>query len=89
MEMMCAGLPIISSARGGSAEILENGVNSLFYQAGNINGLAAKILYLVEHYNDIAEALGQNARRNIIENFNSAKINQKIISFITSVFNRD
>lgn len=46
LEAMACGLPVIGTMTGGSAELFQNGVNALTYDAGNEAELAAQILTL-------------------------------------------
>lgn len=89
IEMMCAGLPIISSGRGGSTEPLIGGMNALLFDSGDSDSLSDQIMYLANHYNEVAEKLGKNARNDVLNNFNPHTINRKIISFIKSVANEN
>ena len=46
LEAMASGIPVIGTTTGGSAELLQDGVNSLTYQAGHSQGLAEAIMKL-------------------------------------------
>jgi len=46
LEAMAVGVPVVATGRGGSADYLEHGVNSLLFQAGEAAGLAAAIATL-------------------------------------------
>jgi len=46
VEAMACAKPVISTAMGGAAELVEDGVTALTYPAGDANVLAARILQL-------------------------------------------
>ena len=48
LEAMASGLPVIGTTTGGSAELFQNGLNSLTYCAGDAQALAKQILHLQE-----------------------------------------
>lgn len=43
LEAMSSGLPVVATATGGSAEILEDGINSLVFEAGNAADCAKQL----------------------------------------------
>jgi glycosyltransferase involved in cell wall biosynthesis len=43
VEAMAAGLPVIAASPGGPAEVIEDGVTGLLYQAGDVEGLASAL----------------------------------------------
>ena len=49
VEALACGLPVITSKLGGMAEIIEDGVTGLHFQAGNQKDLAEKIRWLIDH----------------------------------------
>jgi len=67
-EAMAAGLPVITTDRGGNAEIIEQGVNGLIMnEYNNPETLADNIINLIEHP-DIALSMGKAARKFVEEN---------------------
>lgn len=61
VEAMLAGKPVIGTASGGTAELIQDGKTGLLYEPGNPNELATKIQYLFENP-DKRSALGTAAR---------------------------
>lgn len=49
LEAMGLGRPVVATARGGSAEFLEHGVNALVFDADDPAGLAGAVRQLAEH----------------------------------------
>ena len=62
IEAMAAGLPVISTTVGGIPEMIENGVDGLLFAPGDVNALADKISFLLDHQN-IRTEIGEKARR--------------------------
>jgi glycosyltransferase involved in cell wall biosynthesis len=48
LEAMAVGRPVVATGRGGSGEYLQNGRNSLLFDAGDAAGLAAALRHLAE-----------------------------------------
>jgi glycosyltransferase involved in cell wall biosynthesis len=65
-EYMAAGKAIVATAQNQAAEVIQDGLNGLLVEAGDVNRFAEAILKLL---NDPAERvrLGQNARQQAIE----------------------
>lgn len=68
VEAMAAGLPVIGSPVGGSAEIMRDGDNVLTYRTGDAASLADRILELVESPG-LYERLVETGRRTVLERF--------------------
>lgn len=64
MEAMALGLPCVSTdcPCGGPREIIRDGENGLLVPVGDVEALASKICFLIEHPEE-AEQMGRNARR--------------------------
>ena len=61
VEAFSLGLPVVTSRLGGMAEIVEDGVTGLHFEAGNANDLAQKVAWMHNHPKDVL-AMGLNAR---------------------------
>lgn len=66
MEYMACGLPIVCSAAGGNAELVEDGVNGFLYPVGDIEMLAEKIVRLSAS-SQLRRKLGQEGARRVQE----------------------
>ena len=62
VEAFAHGLPVIASRLGSMAEIVEDGVTGLHFEAGNADDLAAKVKWMHEHP-DECRRMGENARK--------------------------
>jgi len=65
IEMMLAGLPVVSSGRGGSVEVY-NGQNLLLYQHDSREALRERLHGLLSCYEETAPALGARAREYVL-----------------------
>jgi glycogen(starch) synthase len=82
IEMMAAGLPVFTSARGGSKEAVNNN-NSLIYS--DLTELKNLMLKFINNYTFLASSIGNNARNDILNNFTEDLYFKKIILFFKSI----
>ena len=61
VESFACGVPVLSAELGGMLSIVEDGKTGLFFEAGNIDQLAGKIVWAVGHETEMEE-MGRNAR---------------------------
>lgn len=62
IEAFSHGLPVVASRLGSMEEIVEDGTTGLLFEAGNVEDLAEKAIWMVEHPNE-CRRMGENARR--------------------------
>jgi glycosyltransferase involved in cell wall biosynthesis len=60
-EAFASGLPIIASNLGAMAEIVDDGVTGLLFEAGNAEELGEKVEWAIAHPDEMRE-MGKNAR---------------------------
>lgn len=68
LEAMASGIPVVSSLRGGSAEIVRDGENALAFAAGDPQDLAVKLATVLSD-RALAIRLGQNAAADVRRSF--------------------
>ena len=68
VEAFAHGVPVICSRLGGMAEIVEDRVTGLHFEAGNADDLAEKINWLIAHPYE-CEIMGENARTEYLEKY--------------------
>jgi len=79
-EAFSCGLPVVASRLGGMAEIIEDGVTGLHFEAGNPEDLAEKVSWM--HNNpEKCKKMGENARRVYLEKYTS-EINYEMLMMI-------
>lgn len=68
LEAMAMGKAVVASAVGGTKELINDGINGLHVNPGNINELADKLYDLIKDQSK-RERLGRNAEKNVLDNF--------------------
>ena len=56
------GLPVVASRLGGMAEIVEDGITGLHFEAGNAEDLSEKVNWMYQHPEE-SRQMGLNARK--------------------------
>ncbi|WP_140945783.1 glycosyltransferase family 4 protein [Candidatus Thermokryptus mobilis] len=69
VEAMSVGLPIIASKNAGFIDIIQDGVNGVFFEKGNYFDLADKIKMLLNEPS-LSKSIGENASKTAREKFN-------------------
>ena len=70
MEAMALELPTIGTAAGGVSEIITDGIDGLLVPPGDSHALAAAIALVMDN-TELAQRLGVNGRRTIVNRFDS------------------
>ncbi len=84
-EAMAAGLPIITTNRGGNAEVMQEGVNGfVINDYKNPRVLEQKIISLVDN-NDLALKTGMNGRKLAEEKYNFTRLANDLLKLFNSV----
>lgn len=84
-EAMAAGLPIITTNRGGNAEVFSENINGLVINDyTNANVMAEKIIYLLDHP-VIALKMGKSARKIAEEEFNFNRVADELLKLFEGV----
>lgn len=86
-EAMAAGLPIVTTDRGGNAEVVEDGINGIILDSStrsysNPDAMADRIHYLLDHPK-VASELGKNGRKLVEEKYNWERVAQEVLQSIT------
>lgn len=84
VEAMAAGLVVIGTATGGSAEILVDGKTGLTYPPDDAEALAERIFYLASHPERYAE-LQNEGRRFALENFSTERMVDEIEAYFLNL----
>ncbi|GAB4366804.1 MAG: colanic acid biosynthesis glycosyltransferase WcaL [Elainellaceae cyanobacterium] len=78
MEAMAMGLPVISTQHSGIPEMIQDGVSGLLAPERNVEQLAEKIRYVVEHP-ETWNQFGEAGRKAVEESYNIEKLNSQLI----------
>lgn len=68
LEALASGLPVIATAVGGNLELVEEGVNGMLVQPGDVGGMAQALLAYLDTPARIAEH-GTHARQHAVQRF--------------------
>lgn len=68
LEAMSSGLAVVSTAKGGNAEILDDEFNALFFPKENVKIFARQLLRLVKEP-ELFESMRANARKTVEQGF--------------------
>ncbi len=84
-EAMAAGLPIISTARGGNAEVMQQMVNGIIIEEyNNPDVMAEKINYLLEHEEE-ALNMGIIGRKTAVERYNWERVAKQLLTLFETI----
>lgn len=72
IEAMLHGIPIIGANNTATCELIQNEVNGLLYEDGDINQLAQKIIWLIENDNE-RYRISKSAIEYVLEKFSAQK----------------
>jgi glycosyltransferase involved in cell wall biosynthesis len=88
LEAMATGLAVIATATGGTPEILQDGVNGLFFEAGSARDLASKIVALDcnEH---LRRQLASSAHTTIEEGFSIERMVDQVENLLIDLSPRN
>jgi glycogen synthase len=68
LQAMASGIPVVSTMRGGSADIVQNGRNALSFSAGDSDDLVSKLAWMLTHAGEAA-AMGRAAGKEVRARF--------------------
>jgi glycosyltransferase involved in cell wall biosynthesis len=83
-EAYSCGVPVIASNLGAMAEIVEDGVTGLLFEAGNSADLRIKVDWMKSHPSE-RNRMGNNARRVFEEKYTPERNYKKLISIYQDV----
>ncbi len=79
MEAMASGIPVVSTLHGGIPELVQNEVSGFLVDERNAEALADKIDILLQNPK-LRRNFGENGRKNVLEKFNSNKLNDDLVN---------
>ena len=85
-EAFACGKPVITSRLGSMAEIVEDGVTGLHFEAGNPIDLADKINWLIKHP-DECRKMGRNARMEYLDKYTAEKNYESLMDIYQQALN--
>jgi glycosyltransferase involved in cell wall biosynthesis len=88
LEAMSCGLPVVATRAGGTTDIIEDGVNGILVEAGNVSQLSEALKQLIEN-KDLAEKLGIEARKTVVKNFSIEYVSDSYLSLYRQLYAND
>ena len=85
IEMMAAGLPVISSGAGGSREAVADNENGILFDARNTEDLARKLRWLISDYSTHATRIGKRARETAKAKFSTTRMRKEIRDVLNEI----
>lgn len=85
IESLCLGTPVIGANIGGIPELIDNGVNGLLFESGNIIDLQNKIAYLWENSANFNSSTISNVAR---IKYNSESYYEKLLKIYNDALNQ-
>jgi len=85
LEYMCAGLATLAPDNCGNSEAIEDGVNGILFQPGEVTDIVEKITILLNNQK-ISQKIKKKVRESVVENFTIEVCNRKIISLLKKQF---
>jgi glycosyltransferase involved in cell wall biosynthesis len=81
---MSYGLPVVCSRIGGLPEIVEDGVNGLLYEPGNVNELTNCIRTLWQNP-ALCQKLGEAGKRRALEDYAADRLLDRLLGIYEKV----
>jgi len=78
LESFAYGKPAIGANLGSVPELIEDGINGLLFEPGNVEDLAEKIKYLY-HHPLLAQKMGISARKKVEEKYSEEEYYKKLL----------
>lgn len=88
LEGMCAGMVVLATPTGGTKEIVRDGENGLFFEAGNADSLADAIQRLIDSP-ELRNNLAHSAWRTVREHFSVAGMMEAYESYLLETLNEN
>ncbi|HDY89290.1 MAG TPA: colanic acid biosynthesis glycosyltransferase WcaL [bacterium] len=84
MEAMSCGLAVVSTFHSGIPELVKNGISGLLVDENDIDGIASALMRLISEP-DLVIRLGNNARKEVVKNFNYTHLNVELESILKDI----
>ena len=84
LEAMACGCPVVATRSSGPASILEDGVDGLLSEVGDVQGLTNHVLRLLKD-EEFAQKIAQNARQKIMDKYNLELFSSRVESIYEEI----
>ena len=72
-EAMLCGLPVVATAVGATAQLVDDETNGYLHEVGDLEGMAESLVCLLEDFS-LASEKGESARNHVLNNFSPARL---------------
>ena len=86
MESMAVGLPIVSTQHSGIPELIQNGVSGFLVAERDVDALAGRLCYLIEHP-EIWPEMGRAGRKFVEDHHDIDKLNDRLVEIYKRLLN--
>lgn len=83
-EAMAMGMPVIGTLHGGIPELVENGVSGFLVPEKDVDALAEKLSWLVEHPLTWV-SMGKAGRAYVEEHYDTNRLNERLVEIYQQV----
>jgi len=87
LEALASGLPVVATKVGGVPEVIDDGENGFLVSPMDHQGLADKVLYLLEN-SDHAREMGFMGRKRVEERFSWHEVAKQVLEVYNEVLAR-
>jgi glycosyltransferase involved in cell wall biosynthesis len=84
LETFSCGRPVIATRLGSIPDIIQEGVNGLLFEYGNLSDFSQKIEWLIEHDSE-REQMGENAYQAVLTKYSEEDHMQKLLRLFEEV----
>ena len=84
IEAMASGIPVISTATGGTQELIEDKKTGILFEPFDWQNLYKKILFLLEN-KKLRDKIAEEGKISLAEKLDQKKVVQKLLNFYTSI----
>jgi glycosyltransferase involved in cell wall biosynthesis len=88
LEAMACGIPVVGFNVGGIPDMVMPEITGLLAQPEDTDDLARKILWMIDNP-EKKKAMGNNARKMVVENFSMEILGSKYLELYQSILSKD
>lgn len=87
-EAMAMGIPVIGTLHGGIPELIEDGISGFLVPEKNVDALADKLSWLIEHPQNWAK-MGQAGREYVENHYEINQLNDRLVAIYQQILSKD
>jgi glycosyltransferase involved in cell wall biosynthesis len=87
LEALAYGKPVIGAGIGGIPELIEDKIDGMIFESGNVEDLADKMNYMAGLSSSELEQMGRSGRNKIEEHYNAEQHYESLLSLYRGILN--